>query len=343
MTATAIDVPLVEVQNAVMEYPASSGFGGGRQVVHAVSDVSMSLARGRTVGLVGESGCGKTTLGRLVVGLERPTSGVIKFDGVDVRAGTREQRRRARRELQLMFQDPYASLDPRMKVGAIIGEPLAVQRRGTRAERKDRVAQLLTEVGLPTSMVGRHPHEFSGGQRQRIGLARALALSPQVIVADEPVSALDVSVRSQILNLMMDLQQAHQLTYLIISHDLTTLRYIADQVGVMYLGQLVEWGPSDVLFRETVHPYTRALIDTIPTPDPVRERAKTTIQVRGELPSAIDPPSGCRFRTRCPRAQQLCADVQPPLAYFGPGHQAACHFPLREPVPIALSPTHAKE
>jgi peptide/nickel transport system ATP-binding protein len=325
---------LVEVEHAVKEYPAGNGmFRRDRgRVVHAVSDVSLTLDRGRTVGLVGESGCGKSTLGRLVVGLERPTSGVVRFDGTDVRAGTRDQRRHARRNLQLMFQDPYASLDPRMRVGSIIAEPMVVQRQTGNRERMDRVAALLGEVGLPTSAITRYPYEFSGGQRQRIGLARAIALNPQVIVADEPVSALDVSVRSQIINLMLDLQAAHGLTYLIISHDLTTLRYVADDVGVMYLGKLVEQGPSDALFRQTVHPYTRALIDTIPVPDPAREQAKSTPAISGELPSAVHPPSGCRFRTRCPRAEAVCAEIEPPMRRFGPGHTAACHFPLRAPV-----------
>jgi peptide/nickel transport system ATP-binding protein len=321
---------LVEVEHAVKEYAVRRrALRGGGRVLHAVSDVSLSLPRGRTVGLVGESGCGKSTLGRLIVGLEQPTSGVVRFEGTDLQAGSRAQRRYARRHLQLMFQDPYASLDPRMTIGSIVGEPLVVQKQGTRSERKERVATLLGEVGLPASAMSRYPSEFSGGQRQRIGLARAIALNPAVVVADEPVSALDVSVRSQIINLMLDLQAAHGLTYLIISHDLTTLRYVADEVGVMYLGKLVEWGPSDTLFGETVHPYTQALIDTIPVPDPIRERAKSAPAVRGELPSAVEPPSGCRFRTRCPRAQQVCAEVEPALAEFGPGHHAACHFPLR--------------
>jgi peptide/nickel transport system ATP-binding protein len=337
MTVIGGSVPLVQIQNVVKEYPVSGARLWGRgPVVQAVSDVSFSLLAGRTVGLVGESGCGKSTLGRLVVGLEHPTSGIVRFDGTDVRTGTREQRRLVRRELQLMFQDPYASLDPRMKVGNIVGEPLVVQKQGNSAERRARVESLLGEVGLPASAMNRYPYEFSGGQRQRIGLARVLALNPRVIVADEPVSALDVSVRSQILNLMLDLQAAHGLTYLMISHDLTTLRLMADEVGVMYLGKLVEWGPSDLLFRETLHPYTQALIDTIPTPDPARERNKHTSPVTGELPSAINPPSGCRFRTRCPRAEQVCADVEPPLRDFGAGHVAACHFPLREPVTIGL-------
>jgi peptide/nickel transport system ATP-binding protein len=330
------DRPLVQVDHVVKEYGSSGWSLRNRgEVVHAVSDVSLSLRRGKTVGLVGESGCGKSTLGRLVVGLENPTSGTVSFDGVDVRKGSREQRRRARRELQLMFQDPYASLDPRMKVGSIVAEPLVVQHQVSRGDRRERAASLLGEVGLPASSMARYPYEFSGGQRQRIGLARALALNPQVIVADEPVSALDVSVRSQILNLMLDLQLKHSLTYLIISHDLTTLRYIADEVGVLYLGKLVEWGPSDSLFRETVHPYTKALIDTIPVAKPAPERVRRGIAVQGEMPSALAPPSGCRFRTRCPRAEKVCSEVEPELRAFGGGHVAACHFPLREPVALA--------
>jgi peptide/nickel transport system ATP-binding protein len=330
------DHPLVRVDHVVKEYPSSGwSFRGRGEVVHAVSDVSLSLRRGKTVGLVGESGCGKSTLGRLVVGLENPTSGTVSFDGVDLGKGSREQRRRARREMQLMFQDPYASLDPRMKVGSIVAEPLAVQHQVSRGQRRDRAAALLSEVGLPASAMARYPYEFSGGQRQRIGLARALALNPQVIIADEPVSALDVSVRSQILNLMLDLQLRHSLSYLIISHDLTTLRYIADEVGVLYLGKLVEWGPSDSLFRETVHPYTKALIDTIPVAKPPTERVRREAAVQGEMPSALAPPSGCRFRTRCPRAERVCSEVEPDLRAFGGGHVAACHFPLREPVTVA--------
>ncbi|MCU1686309.1 MAG: transporter ATP-binding protein [Amycolatopsis sp.] len=334
------DSPLVRVEHVVREYPVGAwNVRGHPRVVHAVSDVSLSLRRGRTVGLVGESGCGKSTLGRLVVGLERPTSGVVRFDGVDIRGGTRAQRRTARRELQLMFQDPYGSLDPRMNIGSIIAEPLVVQRQGARKERRERVLHLLAEVGLPASAISRYPSEFSGGQRQRLGLARALALNPQVIVADEPVSALDVSVRSQILNLMLDLQVAHELTYLVISHDLTTLRYIADEIGVMYLGKLVEWGPSAALFQNAVHPYTRALIGAIPVAEPPSGRRRQSTAVRGEVPSPVEPPSGCRFRTRCPRAESICAEVEPPLRDFDAGHAAACHFPLRDPVTAAPAMT----
>lgn len=337
MSTVEGSVPLVQIEKVVKEYPVSGArMWGAGPVVQAVSDVSFSLFTGRTVGLVGESGCGKSTLGRLVVGLEHPTRGAVRFNGTEMGTGTREQRRLARRELQLMFQDPYASLDPRMKVGNIVAEPLVVQKQGNAMERRARVESLLGEVGLPISAMNRYPYEFSGGQRQRIGLARVLALNPQVIIADEPVSALDVSVRSQILNLMLDLQVAHGLTYLMISHDLTTLRLMADEVGVMYLGKMVEWGPPDVLFREAIHPYTQALIDTIPTPNPARERNKRTPPVIGELPSAINPPSGCRFRTRCPFAEKLCGEVEPPLRDFGAGHLAACHFPLREPVVLGL-------
>jgi oligopeptide/dipeptide ABC transporter ATP-binding protein len=230
-----------------------------------------------------------------------------------------------------MFQDAYASLDPRMPVGASIAEPLAVQHVGTRASRTATVHDLLDQVGLPRSAAARYPHEFSGGQRQRIGLARALALRPRLIVADEPVSALDVSIQSQVLNLMKSLQADLGLTYIVISHDLSVVRYLADRIGVMYLGKLVELGPSGAIYERPAHPYTAGLLEAIPVPDPGRERAKQAAAVKGELPSALNPPSGCRFRTRCPRAQDRCAAEEPPLRPFGPGHLAACHFPLTEP------------
>jgi oligopeptide/dipeptide ABC transporter ATP-binding protein len=228
-----------------------------------------------------------------------------------------------------MFQDPHASLDPRMRVGAIVGEPLAIQRTGSRQSRRTRVVELLAEVGLPRDVVDRYPHEFSGGQRQRIGLARALALNPRLIVADEPVSALDVSIRAQVLNLMKRLQAAHGLTYVVISHDLAVVRYLADQIGVMYLGKLVELGPADDIYSRAAHPYTAALMAAIPVPDPGTEREKHGPAVAGELPSPVRPPSGCRFRTRCRFAQETCAAQEPPLRPFGPGHVAACHFPLQ--------------
>ncbi len=230
-----------------------------------------------------------------------------------------------------MFQDPYASLDPRMRVGPTIKEPLNIQQVGSRGDRDKRVAELLAEVGLSPKSAGLYPHEFSGGQRQRIGLARALALNPKLIVADEPVSALDVSIQAQILNLMRSLQNSHELTYIVISHDLAVVRYLADTIGVMYLGKLVEIGPAAEVYERPAHPYTRGLIDAVPIPDPVLEKQRETVPVRGELPSALEPPSGCRFRTRCPLAQDLCAEVEPPLRSFGHGHRAACHFPLETP------------
>jgi oligopeptide/dipeptide ABC transporter ATP-binding protein len=290
------------------------------------------MTAGETFGLVGESGCGKTTIGRLIATLERAGSGSIRLDGVELGSLSGSALRRARRGVQLMFQDAYASLDPRMPVGASIAEPLTVQHVGTRASRTATVNDLLDKVGLPRSATSRYPHEFSGGQRQRIGLARALALSPRLIVADEPVSALDVSIQSQVLNLMKTLQADLGLTYIVISHDLSVVRYLADRIGVMYLGKLVELGPSGAIYDHPAHPYTAGLLEAIPVPDPGRERAKEAAAVRGELPSALNPPSGCRFRTRCPRAQDRCAAEEPPLRPFGTGHLAACHFPLTEPV-----------
>jgi oligopeptide/dipeptide ABC transporter ATP-binding protein len=267
----------------------------------------------------------------MIVGLERPTGGAILFDGRDVTSLPLRQRRRLQRARQLVFQDPYASLDPRMRVGGIVREPLAIQRLGSRAEQHATVRRLIEEVGLPRDALNRYPHEFSGGQRQRIGLARALALNPTLIVADEPVSALDVSIRSQVLNLMRELQRRHDLTYIVISHDLTVVRYVSDLLGVMYLGKLVETGDSETVYRTPAHPYTAALIATIPLPDPVHERTKTHAAIRGEVPSATSPPPGCRFHTRCPRAQDVCRVVEPPLRSFGGTHLAACHFPLQEP------------
>ena len=329
--------PLVEIRNLVKEFTVTAGAVLQRKIgtIKAVTDVSFSIAKGETFGLVGESGCGKTTIGRLLVGLEKPTSGEILFEGRDIAKMSGGARRRQRRDLQLIFQDPYASLDPRMRVGSIVKEPLNVQKIGSSDERNARVRQLLTEVGLSPKAIDFYPHEFSGGQRQRIGLARALSLNPKLIVADEPVSALDVSIRSQILNLMNNLQATHGLTYLVISHDLSVVKYLSDRIGVMYLGKLVEVGPSHAIYEKPAHPYTLGLIAAIPEPDPVRERAKAAAPIRGELPSALNPPSGCRFRTRCPKAQDLCAEQLPLLRPFGPGHWAACHFPLQTPVATA--------
>jgi peptide/nickel transport system ATP-binding protein len=323
--------PLLEVRDLVKEFPVTAGAILQRQVasVHAVSNVSFSVTKGETFGLVGESGCGKTTIGRVVVALERPNSGAVLLDGQSVFGLGGGELRRQRRDLQLMFQDPYSSLDPRMRVGSIIREPLSIQRVGSRQQQQQRVYDLLDEVGLPRNAVERYPHEFSGGQRQRIGLARALTLSPKVIVADEPVSALDVSIRAQVLNLMKRLQADHGLTYIVISHDLAVVKYMADRIGVMYLGKLVEMGSADDIYQRAAHPYTAGLTAAIPVPDPAEARARKDVGIKGELPSPVHPPSGCRFRTRCPIAQDLCAEQEPELRSFGPGHVAACHFALQ--------------
>jgi peptide/nickel transport system ATP-binding protein len=271
----------------------------------------------------------------MIVGLERPTGGQVLFEGTDLTKLKGSELRRRHRDLQLMFQDPYSSLDPRMRVGSIIREPLVVQGIGSPAEQRERVSALLREVGLAPHAVELYPHEFSGGQRQRIGLARALALNPRLIVTDEPVSALDVSIRSQILNLMKRLQANHGLTYVFISHDLSVVRYIADRIGVMYLGNLVEIGTGDDVYARPAHPYTSGLLSSVPVPNPTLQRSRTAIPMIGELPSPLHPPSGCPFRTRCPRAQALCAEEEPALGPFGGQHYAACHFPLQEPVRTA--------
>jgi peptide/nickel transport system ATP-binding protein len=334
---------LLDVQHLVKDFPVTRGAVLQRRVgwLSAVADVNFSIQGGETFGLVGESGCGKTTVGRLIVGLEQPTSGSINFEGRDLAKSSARAYRRERRNIQFMFQDSYASLDPRMRAGTILEEPLVVQRMGSRTERQRKVREMLDHVGLPASAAERYPHEFSGGQRQRLGFARALMLSPKLIVADEPVSALDVSIQAQILNMMRDLQRELGLTYMFISHDLAVVRYLSTNIGVMYLGKMVEVGPADQVYLRPAHPYTRGLLDSAPVADPAVEHAKVSAGVQGELPSAITPPSGCRFRTRCPRAQQLCAEVEPPLVPFSSeGHLAACHFPL-EPAAATASGTGA--
>jgi peptide/nickel transport system ATP-binding protein len=267
-----------------------------------------------------------------VVALERPTAGSVIFEGVDLAHLRGPELRRRHRDLTLMFQDPYTSLDPRMRVGSIIREPLIVQGIGSPDEQRERVSALLREVGLAPHAVDLYPHEFSGGQRQRIGLARALALNPHLIVADEPVSALDVSIRSQILNLMKRLQATHGLTYVFISHDLSVVRYLADRIAVMYLGKLVEIGTGDDIYSRAAHPYTAGLIGSIPVPNPAVQRLRTKIPISGEIPSPMHPPSGCPFRTRCPKAQARCAEEEPALSSFGDEHYAACFYPIQEPV-----------
>jgi peptide/nickel transport system ATP-binding protein len=325
---------ILELDRLVKEFPVTAGAVVQRRIgsVKAVSDVTFSVRQGETFGLVGESGCGKTTIGRLIVGLERPNSGSIRFEGKDITKLRGRALRLQRRDTQLMFQDPYASLDPRMRVGAILREPLKAQHIGSRREQVELVRDLLAEVGLSAKAFDLYPHEFSGGQRQRIGFARALTLNPKLIVADEPVSALDVSIQSQVLNLMKRLQDKHKLSYIVISHDLAVVKYLADRIGVMYLGKVVEIGPAQSIYEQAAHPYTRGLIDSIPIAEPIVARANRGKLIIGELPSAIDPPSGCRFRTRCPYAQEICAEEEPPLRLFGSGHFAACHFPLQTPV-----------
>jgi oligopeptide/dipeptide ABC transporter ATP-binding protein len=326
-------VPLLTVARLVKEFPIRKGLIKRKVgAIHAVSGISLEVREGETFGLVGESGCGKTTIGRMIVGIEPSNSGSIVFAGQDVTRLSGSKARRARRDRQMMFQDPYSSLNPRMRVREIIREPLQVQHTGTKAETNKRVDELMASVGLDPRSGERHPHEFSGGQRQRIGLARALALNPKLIVADEPVSALDVSIQAQILNLMKKLQRDSGVSYIMVSHDLAVVYYMADVIGVMYLGKLVEVGDAESVFRTPVHPYTQGLLDAVPDPNPDSARKDRKVAVRGELPSAADPPSGCRFRTRCPRAQEICATEEPALIAYGERHDAACHFPLRPPV-----------
>ncbi|MGC8511224.1 MAG: dipeptide ABC transporter ATP-binding protein [Acidimicrobiales bacterium] len=329
---------LLRIENLVKEFPIKAGFVRHKVgAISAVADASLTIRAGETFGLVGESGCGKTTIGRMIVGLEVPTSGKIYFDGKMVSDPRHAPSREERRDRQMMFQDPYASLNPRMTVADILEEPLQIQHEGTRRERRERVSELLLSVGLEPMAAERYPHEFSGGQRQRIGLARALALNPRLIVADEPVSALDVSIQAQILNLMKDLQRERHLSYVMVSHDLAVVYYMADTIGVMYLGKIVEIGDAESVFRTPAHPYTQGLLDAVPVPEPTEARARRGRQVTGELPSAVNPPSGCRFRTRCPRAEDICANEEPVLQSFGATQQAACHFPLRTPVSLGTT------
>jgi peptide/nickel transport system ATP-binding protein len=299
--------------------------------VRAVDGVDLNVTRGQSVGLVGESGSGKTTLGRAVVGLTRPTSGTVVFDGEDVWSLDRDAQKRLRRRVQMVFQDPYASLDPRMTVGKSIAEPLEIHRLGSRAERTAKVARLLETVGLHPTHADRYPHELSGGQRQRVGVARALSLDPDLVVADEPVSALDVSIQAQIVNLLQELQRELGLTSILIAHDLAVVRHVTDAIAVMYLGRIVEWSRAADLYREPRHPYTVALLSAVPIPDPVVEATRERIVLRGDIPSPAAPPSGCPFHTRCWLREQLgnpeaCSSEVPPLRSMRSGHLVACHF-----------------
>ncbi|RKN86255.1 ABC transporter ATP-binding protein [Paenibacillus ginsengarvi] len=317
---------LFEVRNLTKHYPyGRSMFPGNRKVIQAVDDVSFTIRRGETFGLVGESGSGKSTLGRVLLRLEKPSSGSVRFEGRELGALSAAELRAERKQMQMIFQDPYGSVDPRWKVGDIIGEPFAVHGGGTAAEKKEAVLELLRLVGLGPSAYDRYPHEFSGGQRQRIGIARAIALRPKFVLADEAVSALDVSVQAQIVNLLQELRQQLDLTFLFIGHGLNVVRYVSDRIGVMYLGKLVEIAPSERLFRQPAHPYTKALIASIPVPLPDQKRRFAAVQ--GEIPSPASPPSGCRFRTRCPLATDRCALEQPEFREVTPDHAVACHYP----------------
>lgn len=319
---------LVRVENLVKHFPITRGIIIQRQVgaVHAVDGLTFDVYKGETLGLVGESGCGKSTTGRTILQLYRPTSGSVHFEGVDLVKLKGEDLRRMRRRMQMIFQDPYASLNPRMTVGEIIGEPLIIHNVARGREVQERVEHLLELVGLNPAYANRYPHEFSGGQRQRIGVARALALQPSFIVCDEPISALDVSIQAQVVNLLEDLQQEFGLTYLFIAHDLSMVRHISNRVAVMYLGVMVELASRDELYNHPLHPYTQALLSAVPIPDPAVEKKRKRIILQGDVPSPVNPPSGCRFRTRCPLAAEICKEVKPEWREVSPGHFVACHM-----------------
>jgi oligopeptide transport system ATP-binding protein len=318
---------LVQVDHLKMYFPVRKGVLQRRVGwVRAVDDVTFDVKRGETLGLVGESGCGKSTAGRAILQLYKPTAGSVRFEGIDLTRASTGELRRLRRNMQIVFQDPFASLNSRLTVGSIVAEPLEIHHIGGGRERQQRVFELLELVGLDRSMASRFPHEFSGGQRQRIGIARAIALNPQFIVCDEPISALDVSIQAQVVNLLQELQEQLGLTYLFIAHDLSVVRHISDRVAVMYLGKIVEITTRQLLYDRPLHPYTIALLSAVPIPDPTVERQRRRMILTGDVPSPVNPPSGCRFHTRCPFAQELCREKEPPLAEAEAGHQVACHF-----------------
>lgn len=321
---------LIEVTNLKKYFPVKSGMFQPKQYVQAVESVSFSIFKGETLGIVGESGCGKSTLGRAIIRLHEPTSGKIVFDGTtiyDSETKTAVPMLPYRRKMQIIFQDPSASLDPRMTVGEIVGEALDIHRLYTSKEdRREQINRLLDEVGLNTEHSNRFPHEFSGGQQQRIGIARALAVRPEFIVCDEPISALDVSIQSQVVNMLEDLQESNHLTYLFIAHDISVVRHISNRIGVMYLGSMVELAESYELCNHPIHPYSQTLLSAVPLPDPEKNKTRQRILLQGDIPSPINPPSGCRFHTRCPYATAQCSESAPELKEYGPGHYAACHL-----------------
>jgi oligopeptide/dipeptide ABC transporter ATP-binding protein len=327
-TPKTMGTTLIDVKGLKVHFPIKGGLLSRTvATVKAVDGVDLFVRSGETLGLVGESGCGKSTTGRAILQLIRPTAGSVIFEGVDLTKISNAQVRRKRSEMQMIFQDPYGSLDPRFTVGQIISEPLENFKRGNQKGIRDEVARLLEVVGLNPYYVNRFPHEFSGGQRQRIGIARALALRPKLIIADEPVSALDVSIQAQVLNLLMDLQEQFGLTYLFVAHNLSVVKHISDRVAVMYLGRVAELADSEDLYEMPLHPYTQALLSAIPVPDPEVESKRKRIILEGDVPSPVNPPSGCNFHPRCWKAQQICREVIPPLEEKQPHHYAACHFP----------------
>jgi oligopeptide transport system ATP-binding protein len=319
---------LLQVKNLVKHFPITQGIIFQKKIgaVHAVDDVSFDIYKGETLGLVGESGCGKSTTGRTIIQLYRPTSGQVLFEGIDLVSLKGEALRKTRRRMQMIFQDPYASLNPRMTIGEIIAEPLLIHKIVDNASAREKVSELLRLVGLNPQYANRYPHEFSGGQRQRVGVARSLSLEPSLIVCDEPISALDVSIQAQVVNLLEDLQQKFNLTYLFIAHDLSMVHHISDRIAVMYLGVIVELANNRELFDRPLHPYSRALLSAVPVPDPIIEMKRQRLLLQGDVPSPVNPPSGCRFRTRCPIAKDICSQEKPEMVEYSKLHFAACHF-----------------